>query len=146
MERTPRPRIDERPTVPDRLRASIVSCLDRRASVGLGMLYGSVGRGTAGPQSDLDLAVLGHDPLSAEEKLSILQDLAVHVGRPIDLVDLHAASGVLLGAVLRTGVRIYEADGRLYPELLRRYLLDAADFLPYRDRILAERRDAWIDA
>mgnify|MGYP001406658797 CR=1 FL=1 len=29
-------------------------------------------------------------------------------------------------------------------ELLRRHLFDAADFLPYVERLLAERRRAWI--
>ena len=146
MEHAARTRRDEKPTVPDRLRTSIGTCLDGHASVGLGILYGSVRRGTAGPESDVDLAVMGHHTLLAADKLAILEELAVLVGRPIDLVDLHAASGVLLGEVLRTGTRIYEADAGLYPELLRRYLLDAADFRPYRDRILAERRHAWIGA
>ncbi|PYG00046.1 hypothetical protein D893_02452 [Thioalkalivibrio sp. ALE21] len=28
---------------------------------------------------------------------------------------------------------------------MTRHLFDQADFLPYRDRILAARRDAWIN-
>ena len=32
-----------------------------------------------------------------------------------------------------------------YGKLLAKHLRDVADFLPYRDRILKQRRDAWIN-
>jgi hypothetical protein len=48
-----------------------------------------------------------------------------------------------LGQILRGGRRILGSDSD-YAALIRRHVLDQADFAPYRARILAERRDAWI--
>jgi hypothetical protein len=31
-----------------------------------------------------------------------------------------------------------------YADLIRKHLFDQADYLPYRNRILAERRRVWI--
>jgi len=45
------------------------------------------------------------------------------------------------------GVRLailFGSQATRHATLLSRHLFDAADFLPYRNRILAERRQAWI--
>lgn len=45
------------------------------------------------------------------------------------------------------GVRLailFGSQATGHAALLSRHLFDAADFLPYRNRILAERRQAWI--
>jgi hypothetical protein len=68
---------------------------------------------------------------------------AGRAGRPIDLVDIHAIGEPLLGQILKHGKRILGSDTH-YANLIRRHLFDVADFLPYRNRILAERRQAWI--
>lgn len=49
----------------------------------------------------------------------------------------------MLGQVLRHGKRLQGTD-EAYAQLLSRHLLDAADFMPYVDRILGTRRQAWI--
>ena len=64
---------------------------------------------------------------------------------PVDLVDLTQAGEPLLGQILTTGVRLMGSD-ETHARFLTRHLIEQADFLPYRDRILAERRQAWIDA
>lgn len=128
------------------VREAIATVVGGHPAVQLAVLYGSAARGEAGPESDLDLGVMGPRPLSAAEVVALIEDLGRAVGRPVDLVDLRAAHGALLAEVLRTGVRVVEADAALYPTLLRRHLLDEADFRPYRDRILAERRRAWLGA
>lgn len=80
--------------------------------------FGSRIDGTAGPDSDLDLAVLvaGYaDPLELWTLSGELADLA---GCPVDLLDLRAASTVMQYRILTTGrccwardasVAIYEA-------------------------------------
>ena len=77
--------------MPDRLRASIAVCLRHHPTIGLGILYGSLQRGTAGPASDLDLAVMGARVVSIAERMALIESLARRVGCPIDLVDLRAA-------------------------------------------------------
>jgi len=127
-------------------RTDVAAVLADHPAVGLAILYGSVAHGTATPESDLDLGVMASRPLSADERVALIEDLARATGRPVDLVDLRNTHGTLLAEVLRTGVRVAETDPTLYPALLRRCLFDDADFRPYRDRILSERRQAWIGA
>ena len=107
------------------------------------MLFGSVATGVARAESDLDIAVAADHPLSVEEKISLINALAVSMGRPVDLIDLRAATEPLLGQILRHGRRILGSD-TLYGDLISRHLFEQADFMPYRARLLAERRMAWI--
>jgi len=48
--------------------------------------------------------------------------------------------------VLRQGRRLFCDDTTRYAELLKRWMFDQADWMPYRRRILQTRRQAWIDA
>ena len=109
----------------------------------LAILFGSVASGAATAQSDLDLAVIAALPLEVAEKIQIIEALAMATGRPIDLVDVHAAPEPLLGQVLKHGRRIIGSD-QAYAQLLYRHLIEQADFVPLQNRILSERRMAWI--
>lgn len=69
--------------------------------------FGSQVQGTAGPQSDLDLAVLvaGYaDPLLLWELSASLADT---VACPVDLLDLRVASTVMQYQVITTGRRLW---------------------------------------
>ncbi len=71
--------------------------------------FGSQVQGTAGPGSDLDLALLvaGYaDPIALWELASKLTDVA---GCPVDLLDLRAASTVMQYQVITTGQRLWSA-------------------------------------
>ena len=109
----------------------------------LAVLFGSVARGGERPGSDIDIAVAARRALSITEKIALVEALALRTGRPIDLVDLRTVSEPLLGQVLRHGRRLLGSD-RAYGELISRHLFEQADFMPYRARVLAERRAAWI--
>ncbi|MGE0048917.1 MAG: nucleotidyltransferase domain-containing protein [Acidithiobacillus sp.] len=74
--------------------------------------FGSRISGTAGPDSDLDLAVLvaGYaDPLTLFELAGNLSDVA---GCAVDLLDLRAASTVLQYQILSTGQRWWTKDAQ----------------------------------
>ncbi len=107
------------------------------------ILFGSVASGKARPDSDLDLALGAQSALTADEKLALITSLALQTGRPIDLIDLKVAAEPLLGQILRHGRRPLGSD-TAYAQLITRHVMDQADFLPYRNRILSERRAAWI--
>jgi predicted nucleotidyltransferase len=109
----------------------------------LAILFGSRATGRATANSDLDLAVRTTAPFEAAEKIALIEKLAAATGLPIDLIDLSHAGEPLLGQILKHGIRLVGSDED-YATLLTRHLFDAADFLPYRRRILAERRQAWI--
>ncbi len=71
--------------------------------------FGSQVQGTAGPDSDLDLALLvaGYaGPIVLWELASKLTDVA---GCPVDLLDLRAASTVMQYQVITTGQRLWSA-------------------------------------
>lgn len=72
--------------------------------------FGSRVQGSAGPNSDLDLAVLvaGHaDPLAL---FGLAGDLADVAGCPVDLLDLRAASTVMQYQIITTGERWWTLD------------------------------------
>ena len=72
--------------------------------------FGSGRNGTAGPESDIDLAVLAGAPLDVVGLWELAQRLAAEVGRDVDLIDLRRASTVLRHQVLMTGERVWCAD------------------------------------
>ncbi|MDZ4165759.1 MAG: nucleotidyltransferase domain-containing protein [Smithellaceae bacterium] len=123
--------------------AQIKEVLREFPQLRLAVLFGSIALGRQQPDSDLDLAVAAHQPLTAQEKIAMISALAEHTGRTIDLIDLKVVAEPLLGQIVRHGRRIQGSD-TLYGELISRHLFEQADFLPYRSRLLAERRMAWI--
>ncbi|MFO7553508.1 MAG: nucleotidyltransferase domain-containing protein [Haliea sp.] len=125
------------------MQQQLTEVLARHSELRLAILFGSQASGQATHDSDIDLGVLAHSPLSAEFKLELMQQIALECGHPVDIVDLHGAGEPILGQVLK-GKRLL-GDDTSYAQLLTRHLLDAADFLPLQRRILAERKAAWIN-
>ncbi|MFN3716200.1 MAG: type VII toxin-antitoxin system MntA family adenylyltransferase antitoxin [Thiobacillus sp.] len=117
--------------------------LNQHGGIRVAILFGSLAAGRATPESDLDLAVLMEAPLSAETRMALIGELSQAIGRPVDLIDLRTTGESVLGQILKHGVRLFGSDGD-YAELIKRHLFEEADFMPYRRRILAERRQAWI--
>lgn len=109
----------------------------------LAVLFGSVAAGNQRENSDLDIAVAAKRVLTAQERIALISALAEQIGRPVDLIDLNTVSEPLLGQIVRHGRRILGSDA-MYGDLIARHLIEQADFMPYRTRILAERRVAWI--
>ena len=127
------------------VRAAIVSVLERHPSVTMAILFGSLAAGRGRPDSDLDLAVSTTAPLTVVARVELIDELAAAVGRPIDLIDLTQAHGPLLQQVLTTGRLMLCRNRTEYAELLRRLVYEEADVMPYYRRILATRRQAWIE-
>ena len=109
----------------------------------LALLFGSFALGRERQDSDIDVAVAARRTLTASETIALVEALAEHTGRPVDLVDLRTVAAPLLGQILRHGRRLLGSDSE-YGQLISRHLLEQADFMPYRARVLAERRAAWI--
>ncbi|MDD4932608.1 MAG: nucleotidyltransferase domain-containing protein [Methylacidiphilaceae bacterium] len=74
--------------------------------------FGSGVQGTAGPGSDLDLAVLVEGYVTPVELFDLAGELADLAGAPVDLVDLRAASTVMQCQILTTGQRWWARDVR----------------------------------
>lgn len=122
---------------------TITAVLQNYANLRVAIVFGSVAKGTARYDSDLDLAVALPQPITIQEKMAMITALAEVLGRPVDLIDLQVVGEPLLGQILTTGKRLLGED-RYFAELLSKHLVNQADFLPYRNRILKQRRQAWI--
>ena len=120
----------------------LAELLSGHPQIKLAILFGSQASGSPSPDSDIDLALLGDGPLPSSLKLELIRAIGAEFGRPVDIIDLHSAGEPLLGQVFQ-GKRLL-GDNETYAKLLTRHLIDRADFLPLRERILAERRKAWI--
>lgn len=72
--------------------------------------FGSHAKGTARPDSDVDLAVLARDPIPAMRRFELTQDLAIQLHREVDLVDLRSASTVMRMQVISTGTCLNAPD------------------------------------
>ena len=116
----------------------------RHPSVSLAILFGSMAKDRARNDSDLDIAVASSSPLTAQTHIAIIEDLALAVGRPVDLIDLDRTHNPLLQQILTKGRRVLCQDRTRYAELLLRMVYEEADVMPYYRRILSDRRQAWI--
>lgn len=79
-------------------------------------VFGSVARGTAGPSSDVDVAILqarDPEPSYAALPLRLEGDLERALGRRVDLVVLNVAPVDLVHRVLRDGVLVLDRDRSL---------------------------------
>lgn len=72
--------------------------------------FGSQAKGTARPDSDIDLAVLARDPIPNIRRFDLAQELATQLHRDVDLVDLRTASTVMRTQVLSTGTCLDAPD------------------------------------
>jgi predicted nucleotidyltransferase len=117
--------------------------LAEQADIRLGIVFGSLAGGQARRESDLDIALLGNHQLDAARHIQLIEALSDLTGRPIDLVDLATAGVPVARSAVLHGKVIFSRDEAAYPEQLSRVLIDSADFLPYRYRLLKERRNAW---
>ncbi len=107
------------------------------------MVFGSVARQQQRFDSDIDIAILMAHELSMDEKKTFIEDVAVITGRAVDLVDLTTAGEPLLGQILEYGL-VLLGESSVYASLLIRHFSEQLDFLPYRQRMLEQRRRAWI--
>ena len=65
--------------------------------------FGSQAKGSARPESDVDLAVLAHHPIPALRLFEFAQELAAQLHRDVDLLDLRTASTVMRMQVISIG-------------------------------------------
>ena len=122
----------------------IESVMTRHPSVILVILFGSMAKDRARNDSDLDIAVATSTPLTSQTYIAIIEDLALAIGRPVDLIDLDRTHNPLLQQILIKGRRVLCHDRTRYAGLLLRMVYEESDIMPYYRRILSDRRQAWI--
>lgn len=75
-------------------------------------VFGSQVTGHATAESDLDVALLADDDLSAEELWELSSILARLVQCDVDLLDMRAASTVMQYRIITTGKRLWAKDSQ----------------------------------
>lgn len=117
----------------ERARAMILDALPGLLAI---YVFGSTALGQASEESDLDLAVLGKEPVSPTRLYDLARSMESQLGIDVDLVDLLTASTVLkrevvaLGRVIHSGDAdaVFDFEGRSLAEF-GRYLEDFAPLL-----------------
>lgn len=122
----------------------LTAALETEGDIQLAVVFGSVASDSVGYDSDLDIAIDIGKPMSSNRRKALIDKLARETGRPVDLVDLQKVGEPLLGEIITGGQRIL-GSREIWANLVSRHLVDQADFLPLRNRVLTERRKAWLE-
>ena len=85
--------------VPQAIEDRLASRL-RVAGATYATLFGSVARGRALPESDIDVAVSFGKPMSPDLRMAVLGIVADASGRGVDLIDLESAGGLIRARAL----------------------------------------------
>ncbi len=123
--------------------AEVTAFFHQQKDIQLVILFGSLATGKVRQKSDIDIAIEKKQPLSAEEKIELISQLALITGRAVDLVDLSTVGEPILGQILKHGKRLIGTD-TVFAEVVLKHLYAQADFVPYIKRTLTERRQQWL--
>ena len=124
--------------------AAVSDYLQKRDDIKQAVLFGSLATSRVRPDSDIDIAIEKTHPLSAKEKAELIEQLALITGRAVDLIDLRTAGEPILGQIINHGKRLLGTD-TAFAETALKHLYAQADFVPYIERTLKERRQQWLD-
>ena len=94
----------------------------RAAGVRYATLFGSVARGGADAESDIDVAVSCGKPMNTAQRVALTGTIAEVAGRPVDLIDLETAGGLVFARAMQGRELVCAATGarqRLIGRLLR---------------------------
>lgn len=97
----------------------------------LAVLFGSVARGKARPDSDVDVGIIPADPelaLSAELDLQSRLERACH--RPVHLVRLDRASTLLKWKVVNDGRLVLSDPAYVWPRFVATSAIEFAEYAP----------------
>ncbi|UZJ45358.1 nucleotidyltransferase domain-containing protein [Marinimicrobium sp. C6131] len=122
---------------------SLKLALADRADIRLAVLFGSMAEGRETAASDLDLAVETTAPLTTEQKMALIGELASRFGRAIDIIDIRQIGQPLLHEIVSKGVLV-KGSVSDKGDLLYRSIMMEEDFGRYQRRILEGRRNQWI--
>jgi predicted nucleotidyltransferase len=115
----------------DRLRA----VLESEARIAYALLFGSRGRGTAHPGSDVDAAVglVRGARLSARDVGTLVSRLEAAAGTTVDLVILDEAGPAVAYRAFRDGRPLLARDAQALAERRVRAILEYLDWRPVED-------------
>ena len=123
--------------------SKLTDFVQQNPDIKLAIVFGSVSRGTARTDSDLDIALKMRVPISATKKLELMEALCALNGRTIDLIDLSTVGEPLLGQIIKYGSLLKGSNTEMAMLALKNVYANE-DFLPYIKRTLQQRREKWM--
>jgi hypothetical protein len=132
---------------PSVLEESIRDFLRRDGRITLAYLFGSRARGTSGPLSDFDVAVLLTPEASRERASGELVDGLVRLlkSERVDLILLDRAPIPLRYQIVRDGKLLFSDDEKARERLVTETVMRYLDFQPIRDRAFRVARAAVLE-
>ncbi|NLL48421.1 MAG: nucleotidyltransferase domain-containing protein [Firmicutes bacterium] len=122
-------------------KTTIVQFLLGKLNPELIYLYGSFARGEGRNESDIDIAIYGGSECDAYTLFLRANELAQHLRRDVDLVDLKTASTVFRAQVITRGELLYCRDQTFKGYVEMRILKDYAKLNEERKVILDAIRE-----
>jgi predicted nucleotidyltransferase len=116
--------------------AALRRCLSAHPQVRLALLFGSTARGDAGPESDLDVAVLA----PGADALGLAAALRDATGRDVDVVSLEEPTIPLLEELVRDAIVLHEGSRGAAAQWRAAALLALETDLPWYRRM----RDGFV--
>lgn len=129
------------------LKKRIAQVLEGHDNILFPCLYGSAAQGRMGPRSDVDIALAGEDPLSLDQRLTLMSELSLSLGREVDLLDLQSAEGLIFNKAIAGCQVVLNRKPDLYAAFMRILWYSEADWMPYYRRIVEaqNRRNFGLD-
>lgn len=103
--------------------------------------FGSQARGNARPGSNVDLAVLVRKQIPGEQLFHLAQELAVWLGRDVDILDLRRTTTVMRAQVISTGRCLESRDDQARAEFEMYAYSDYARLNEERREILKDIKE-----
>jgi predicted nucleotidyltransferase len=107
------------------------------------LLLGSFGSFHQRPDSDIDLAVSAGRPLTCDERFHLTELVAAATHRPVDLIDLETAHGLILKQALRHGTPLVPSHAATLERLLKRLVYEQEDINPQIHQAKMDRVEAF---
>ena len=125
------------------IQEKIAEVLSAFPMVRIAYLYGSAASGLLRADSDIDVAIGCRLPMPSGMKEEIASKLDMVLHRPVDVLDLSTAYGVILRNALR-GICVFCRDSSDRYRVSRRMVYDQEDMQPLRREMMRRRREALI--
>jgi uncharacterized protein len=120
----------------DATQRRLLRTLIRKWDLNLVILYGSQARGSTHRESDFDIAVRSRRALTLRQTLSLATQFDRVVRGEAEIVDLRAASPILLAAIARDGVLWFQQATSDFAQFRISAINQYLDFKPSFDRMM----------